>query len=153
MVVPRSLAMLLIIVMFMHYNYFSEHITVAHPIQNFNFINMTLFLHTPPPHPCEGEENISCTSGEELSNSEGSSLTSTAIKRKMDSLAGSTYGESTDTEAEREGQRRYKEWSVGWCINKIKSGFKRFLKYRIDEHGEYNIMLQCEVSLLYLIPD
>ena len=84
-----------------------------------------------------------------MSDSEAS-LTSTAVKRKMDSLAGSTYGESTDTEGEREGLRRNKKWTIGWCINKIKSRLKQFLKYRIDQHGGYNIMLQCDDSLLCL---
>jgi hypothetical protein len=100
---------------------------------------MNFFL--PPPCP-EGEDSISYTSGEELINSESSSLTSTAIKKKMDSLAGSTYGQTTSSIDEGEGRRRGKEWSRRWWA-KTKSGFKQFLNYKIDQHG------QCKASLLF----
>ena len=73
-------------------------------------------------------------------------MTSTAIRKKMDSLAGSTYGQSTDTESESVDQKRKEEWSVRWWINKLKNGFRQFLKYRIDQHGEL-----CSAILLYVM--
>lgn len=107
---------------------YSEHVVLL-PIPYKNLVN---FL------PPEGEDSMSCTSGEEMTNSEGSSTTSTAIKKKMDSLAGSMYGQSPspDTETEHVYRRRKKGWSVRWWNNKLKSGFRQFLNYRIDQHGE-----------------
>ena len=99
-------------------------------------VPLTFLNHMMIYFPSEGEDNISDTSGEELLNPEGTSMTSTAIKKKLDSLAGSTYGLNIDREGESGDQKR--RLRLRWWINKLKCRvqWRRVLKYKIDPHGE-----------------
>ena len=99
-----------------------------------NAVNFCIFF--PQYASPEGEDSISDTSGEELINPVGSSMTSTAIKKRLDSLAGSTYRLNTDSARENVDQKRRK--NLRRWINNVKCGvlWKQFLKYRIDQHGE-----------------
>ena len=78
----------------------------------------------------------------------GSSMTSTAIKKKLDSLAGSTCGLSTDSGRESARRKSLRRW-----INNLKCGvlWKQFLNYRIDQHGElsstiYTLKKTCDTG-------
>ena len=82
---------------------------------------------------------LSETSGEELTSQEESRMSSRAIKKKLDSLAGSMYGLG-DVEGRRGERNSGKELSLRWWLKKLGCNCivrrKRVCKYRIDPHGE-----------------
>lgn len=85
------------------------------------------------------DDVVSEMSGEELTNLEESRMSSRAIKKKLDSLAGSMYGLGDDIEGgdgERNGGKKH---SLRWWLKKLGCTCivrrKRVCKYHIDPHG------------------
>ena len=74
----------------------------------------------------------------ELINPEDTSMTSHAIKKKLDSLAGSAYGLS-DNEEGSSGHKRRGKLSLRWRwlrMLECRGRWKHSCNYNIDPHGE-----------------